>query len=331
MLKFMMNKRILTGMQVTNNIHLGNFCSLKLFQDYSICHESNEKFLFIADLHTITSSVPSYENILTLLKYYIIMTNEKNSYFFIQSMFFQIPYLSWILTCYTSLGQLERMTQYKDKKTNNEKAGILYYPILMAADILIMQANIIPVGSDQKQHVELTRDIAEIMNSTFKSEIFIKPEPYITHTKIMDLSFPNKKMSKSNAEKGTLFLSDNNEEIEKKIMKATTDEFLMPINQSSLHNRPGVQNLCNIYNLITNRNNEYIFNNFGNEYISKFKKELVVELQIFFTHLNKRCHEISNDYVEKLILQNKLYVNEIMNETLLSITKLLGLHYSNNL
>ena len=147
----------------------------------------------------------------------------------------------------------------------------------------------------------------------------------------MDLSFPNKKMSKSNTEKGTLFLSDNNEEIEKKIMKATTDEFLMPINQSSLHNRPGVQNLCNIYNLITNRNNEYIFNNFGNEYISKFKKELVVELQIFFTHLNKRCHEISNDYVEKLILQNKLYVNEIMNETLLSITKLLGLHYSNNL
>ena len=277
-------KRILTGLQPTGGITLGNYIgSIKQMVKYQ---EEYESYIFVADLHSITISQDPKElknNIKSLVAIYLAcgIKPEKNT-IFIQSDNNWHNNIAWLLECNTYFGELSRMTQFKDKskKNVNFSAGLFTYPVLMAADILAYDADIVPVGIDQKQHVEITRDIALRFNKKY-GETFKIPEPLISDsgTKIMDLVNPEIKMSKSNEnQKGVIRLLDDPETIRKKIMSATTDSGCEvkfdPIN------KPGVSNLMNIYVSLTNKTLDEVEKEFSNSNYGEFKKavaDVVVE------------------------------------------------------
>ena len=271
-------KRILTGLQPTGVITLGNYIGamkqmIKLQNEY-------DSFIFIADMHAITIPQAREElekNIRSLVALYLAcgIDVEKNT-IFIQSENIYHANVSWLLECNTYYGELSRMTQFKDKSLKNQNftSGLLTYPVLMAADILIYDTDYVPVGIDQKQHVELARDIAIRFNKKY-GETFNIPEPFIktTATKIMDLQDPSKKMSKSSEnQKGVIRLLDDEKTIRKKIMSATTDSEMRIVYDKE--NKPGISNLMNIYSEITEMSLEEIEEKFKNSNYGEFKKEV---------------------------------------------------------
>ena len=249
-------KRVLTGLQPTGRLTLGNYIGgisqMKKFQD------EYESFIFVADMHAITieqDPTKLNESIKSLLALYLACGVDKNkNTFYIQSENLYHANLSWVLECNTGFGQLSRMTQFKDKsqKKINVTSGLFTYPVLMASDILLYDAHFVPTGIDQKQHVELTRDIAINFNKKY-GETFVVPEPIIPSlgAKIMDLQNPNIKMSKSNEnEKGVIFLLDSEEVIRKKIKSSVTDsENEIYYNPET---KPGIANLLTIYACMKN-------------------------------------------------------------------------------
>ena len=250
-MKKMEKKKMLTGLQPTGVITLGNYIgAIKQMVDYQ---DKYEPIIFIADMHAITVPIDAdtlAKNIRSLVALYIAcgIDPEKNT-IFLQS---ENPYhanISWMLECNTYYGELSRMTQFKDKskKNANFSAGLLTYPVLMAADILAYDVDYVPVGIDQKQHVEIARDIAIRFNKKY-GETFKIPEPLIRveGTKITDLKTPDKKMSKSSEnQNGVIRLLDDPEVIRKKIMSATTDSIGKV--QFDFENQPGISNLINSY------------------------------------------------------------------------------------
>ncbi|MDR2420208.1 MAG: tryptophan--tRNA ligase [Puniceicoccales bacterium] len=242
---------VLTGMQPTGRLHLGNFLGAayhwrKMLEDYQC-------FFFIPDLHamTVATKAPQLQdNTLSCIAQYIACgLDPAKCTIFLQSQVTGHTELAWILGCITPLGQLERMTQFKDKALKQKEfigTGLLYYPILMAADILLYNADLVPIGEDQKQHLELARDLAQKFNSRY-SEIFNIPEPYMgsVGARIMSLQNPKEKMSKSDpSAMATLHITDENSVIRKKILSAVTDS------QNDITadpERPGILNLLNIY------------------------------------------------------------------------------------
>ena len=294
-------KKLLTGLQPTGTITLGNY--IGAIKQMVKNQDNYNSYLFVADMHAITVKQDPdtlRNNIKSLLALYLAcgINPDKNT-IFVQSENEYHANISWLLECNTSFGDLSRMTQFKDKSQKQEKftAGLFTYPVLMAADILAYDADVIPVGIDQKQHVELARDIAINFNKKY-GETFTIPEPLITSegTKIMDLITPTKKMSKSSEnQNGVIRLLDSEEEIRAKIMKATTDsdgEIRFDVG-----NNPGISNLLNIYSSLTEtsiKDAEAIFKDYT---YADFKKEIADIVVNHLKEIQKKYNEFQNSAV----------------------------------
>ncbi len=278
-----MKKKIFSGVQPTGNLHLGNYIgAIKNFVDLQNDKENNCIYC-VVDLHAITSKqdpIKLEQNILeTTATFLASGIDPKKSIIFNQSKVPAHSEASWILSCIARMGWLNRMTQFKEKAgKDKEKAsvGLYIYPILMAADILLYDASHVPVGEDQKQHLELARDIAQKFNLDFKSPEFFKvPEPLIhkNFSRIMSLKDGKKKMSKSDpSEYSRINLNDNNDQIANKIKKAKTDNDSLPESKDDLKNRNELQNLFGIYSSLENQSLEKTIEEFKNKNFSEFKK-----------------------------------------------------------
>lgn len=326
----MEKKIVLTGIQPSGEITLGNYIgAIKQMERYQ---DEYESFIFIADMHAIT--VPQdkkelHNNIRSLVALYIACGIDpgKNT-IYIQSENKYIANISWILECNTYYGELSRMTQFKDKslKNKNFTAGLLTYPVLMAADILAMDANYVPVGMDQKQHLEITRDIAIRFNKKY-GETFVVPEPLISEsgTKIMNLQDPSKKMSKSDDDKGIIKILEKDSVIRKKIMSATTDsETCVNFAPDS---KPGISNLINIVVSLTDMSIKDVENMFKESNYGAFKKyvaDLVVDTLI---PIQKRYKELLNSKeLDKILDAGKGASSKLAEQKLDQIKKAIGLY-----
>lgn len=309
-------KRLLTGLQPTGVITLGNYIgSIKQMVREQGKYES---FIFVADMHAITvpnSNLNLKENTRSLIALYLACgIDPKKNTIFVQSQNEYHANLSWILECNSNFGELSRMHQFKEKSKNKENftAGLFTYPVLMASDILIYDTDYVPVGIDQKQHVELARDIAIRFNNKY-GDTFKVPEPVIssTGTKIMDLITPTKKMSKSSEnQNGVIRLLDDPEIIRKKIMKATTDsESIVRFDEE---NKPGISNLINIYSALTNKSIDEIESEFKDANYGTFKKcvcDVVIEelskiREKYFEYLNS---DIIDEILEEGRQKSRMY------------------------
>lgn len=277
-------KKLLTGLQPTGVITLGNYIgAIKQMVKYQ---DEYDSYIFVADLHSLTvlnDDINIKDNTRSLVALYLACgIDPKKNTIFIQSENEYHTNLSWILECHTYFGELSRMHQFKEKskKNANFSAGLFTYPVLMAADILLYDIDYVPVGIDQKQHVEIARDIAIRFNNKY-GKTFNIPDCLISEsgTKIMDLQTPYKKMSKSSEnKKGVISLLDSTEVIRKKIMSATTDSE-MSIKYDP-ENKPGISNLINIYSSLKNISIEETEKEFKDANYGSFKKavaDIVVE------------------------------------------------------
>lgn len=269
-------KRMLSGIQPSGDLHLGNY--LGAIKNWGARSDLYECFYFMADLHTITvrqNPADLRRRTLEQLAQYIAcgLDPEKNT-LFIQSHVHQHAELGWVLNCYTMFGELSRMTQFKDKSVKhaeNVNGGLFTYPALMAADILLYQPDLVPVGHDQKQHCELTRDVAQRFNGVY-GDVFKIPEPYIPETgaRIMSLNAPDSKMSKSMPE-GCVFLMERPEDIQRKFKRAITDSDTENCVRFDPENKPGVANLMSIYAAVTGKTFAEIETEFAGQGYGKFK------------------------------------------------------------
>ena len=301
-------KKILTGLQPTGEITLGNY--IGAIKQMAKLQEEYDSYIFIADMHSIT--IPQdpkklRENIKKLLAIYLACGIDPNkNTIFIQSENEYHANVSWLLECTTYFGELSRMIQFKDKSTKNQNftAGLFTYPVLMAADILIYDIDYVPVGIDQKQHVELARDIAERFNKKY-GNTFKVPEPYINDvgTKIMDLQDPIHKMSKSSENpKGIIKLLDEPNIIRKKIMSAVTDS--ESIVKFDPNNKPGISNLINIYSSLTNKSIKEIEKEFATSNYGEFKKAVADVTVDEITKIQTKYKEIIESDELNEILDN---------------------------
>ena len=324
-------KRLLTGLQPSGGLTLGNYIGaikqmVKLQDEY-------ESFIFVADMHAITVPQDAKElpkNIRSLIAIYLAcgIDPSKNT-IFLQSENIYHANLSWMLECLTPYGELSRMTQFKDKKEKNANfsAGLLTYPVLMASDILLYDSEFVPTGQDQKQHVELARNIAQRINNKY-GDTFKVPEPLIAKegAKIMDLVDPSKKMSKSAENpKGVIFLLDEENVIRKKIMSATTDSEM--IIRFDSENKPGISNLISIYGCLTGNSIETVEEMFKDSNYGTFKKavaDVVVETLI---PIQKKYYEIiNNDEIDKVLDNGRNITMPIAKAKYELLKKKIGLH-----
>lgn len=275
----MEKKTILSGIQATGNLTLGNY--LGAIHNWIKMQEEYDCYYMIADLHSLTvrnDPETLRKRALQVLAIYVAsgLDPEKNT-IFLQSQVEAHVKLNWILNCYTYMGELNRMTQFKDKSAkhaDNINSGLFTYPVLMASDILVYNADLVPVGEDQKQHLEITRDIAERFNTIY-GETFIIPEPFIAKqgARIMGLQEPTAKMSKSTTNlNDVIFLNDSPDEIRKKLKKAVTDSENCV--RYDKENKPGVSNLMTIYGLIEGKTMEEIESEFAGKGYGDFKNAI---------------------------------------------------------
>ena len=279
-------KVLLSGIQPSGELHLGNY--LGAIKNWAELSDQFDCYWFLADLHTITVRQNPAElrrRTLTQIAAYIAcgLDPAKNT-IFVQSHVHQHAELGWVLDCYTMFGELSRMTQFKDKSAkhaDNINAGLFTYPCLMAADILLYQPDFVPVGEDQKQHVEICRDIANRFNHVY-GDVFKMPEPYIPKAgaRVMSLNQPDTKMSKSIPE-GCVFLLEKPEDILRKFKRAITDSDTERCVRFDPQAKPGVSNLMQIYSAVTGKSFEAIEAEFDGKGYGAFKPavgEAVVEL-----------------------------------------------------
>ncbi len=275
-------KRILSGVQPSGDLHLGNY--LGAIKNFVSLQKEFECFFCVVDLHAITVwQDPKLlkQKTREVAAAFIAsgIDPEKNT-LFVQSQVPQHAQLAWIFNCVARMGWLNRMTQFKDKagkNSENVSVGLFSYPTLMAADILIYLATHVPVGEDQKQHLELTRDIAQKFNSDFNTDIFPIPEPLILGeaTRVMSLRDGLKKMSKSDpSDYSRIMLSDSEEEIVKKIKKAKTDPLPLPENLEEAKKRPEAINLLTIYAALHDLDLKNVVDNYAGKEFSQFKTDL---------------------------------------------------------
>ena len=296
-------KRVFSGVQPTGNIHLGNYLgALKQFVELQ---EDHECIYCIVDMHAIT--VPQdpevlKEHILDVAALYLAVgVDPEKSIVFVQSDVPGHAELSWILTCNSYTGELSRMTQFKAKSKNKESApaGLFTYPILMAADILLYDTDVVPVGNDQKQHIELCRDLAVRVNGKYPDTFVIPDGRFLKEgARIMALDDPSKKMSKS-AENihSRISLLDDPAKIKKSIMKATTDS--EGVIRFDTENKPGISNLLNIYSVLSGTSIADLEKKYEGKGYGDFKKDLVEVTVKALTPIRERFEEIRNS--EELI------------------------------
>ena len=278
-------KVMLSGIQPSGELHLGNY--LGAVKNWAALAEEFDCYYFMADLHSITVRQNPAElrrrSVAQLAQYIACGLDPEKNTLFIQSHVHEHAELGWILNCYTMFGELSRMTQFKDKcakNADNINGGLFTYPALMAADILLYQADYVPVGEDQKQHCELTRDIAMRFNNIY-GETFKVPEPYIPKVgaRIMSLGNPTSKMSKSDPQ-GCVFLMDKPEEIARKFKRAVTDSDTENCVRYAPEEKPGVANLMSIYSSVTGKSFPEIEKEFEGKGYGVFKPavgEAVIE------------------------------------------------------
>tara|TARA_B100001029_G_C15031965_1_gene437583 strand:- start:50 stop:1051 length:1002 start_codon:yes stop_codon:yes gene_type:complete len=332
-----MSKKIFSGVQPTGNLHLGNFLgAIKNFVELNN-HKDNQCIFCVVDLHAITVKQDPKElkkNIRETAATFIASGIDPNkSIIFNQSMVSAHAEAAWILSCVSKIGWLNRMTQFKEKAgKDKEKAsiGLYSYPVLMAADILLYDSTHVPVGDDQKQHLELCRDIAQKFNNDFNEEDFLKvPEPLIQKkfSRIMSLKDGTKKMSKSDpSDLSRINLTDEKDEIINKIKKAKTDTLLMPENIKDLNQRPEVENLLNIYSSLNNQNIEKSINEFERKNFSEFKEKLsdiIIEKILPISKEIKRLLE-DKKYIDSILLEGSDKAGKIASKKIKEIRQLVG-------
>ena len=323
-------KRVFSGVQPTGNIHLGNYLgALKQFVELQ---EDHECIYCIVDMHAIT--VPQdpkelKEQILDVAALYLAVgIDPKKSIVFVQSDVSGHAELNWILTCNSYTGELSRMTQFKDKSKNKESAptGLFTYPVLMAADILLYDTDVVPVGNDQKQHIELCRDIAGRINSKYPNT-FVMPDGRFLKAgaRIMALDDPTKKMSKS-AENihSRISLLDEPSKIKKSIMKATTDS--EGIIRFDIENKPGISNLLNIYSVLSGETIEDLEKKYEGKGYGDFKKDLVEVTVNALAPIKERYEEIrhSQELID-ILNEGAKKADEIAKQTLKRVKENFGL------
>ena len=309
-------KRILTGLQPTGELTLGNYIgAIKQMVKYQ---EDYESYIFVADLHALTvlkDDSHIKQNTKKLLALYLACgIDPKKNVIFVQSDNEYHANLSWILECHTYFGELSRMHQFKEKskKNVNFTSGLFTYPVLMAADILLYDIDYVPVGIDQKQHVEIARDIAIRFNKRYGNTFNI-PDCLIsnTGTKIMDLVNPIVKMSKSSEnKKGIITLLDTEKEIRKKIMSATTDSEMKVKYDKEL--KPGISNLINIYSSLTDKNIEDIEKEFENSNYGEFKRKVADVVVAELKHIqDKYNYYLNSEELDNILKEGALKTREI--------------------
>ncbi|WMJ80576.1 tryptophan--tRNA ligase [Clostridium sp. MB40-C1] len=321
---------IFSGIQPSGNLTLGNY--LGALKNWVKLQDKYDCYFCIVDLHAITvKQEPKNlrKRTLELLSIYIAagIDPDKNT-LFIQSHVPAHSELGWLLNCNTYMGELGRMTQYKDKSQrygNNISAGLFNYPVLMAADILLYQADLVPVGGDQKQHLEITRDIAERFNNAY-SPTFKIPDPYIPEAgaKIMDLQDPSKKMSKSSDNPNSyILIMDPPEVIRKKISRTVTDSIGI-VKYSD--DQPGIKNLMTILNVITGKTFEEIEKLYEGQGYAQFKKDVAEAIVSELEPIQKKVNDLISDktYLENIYKAGAEKANYIANKTLRKVQKKIG-------
>ena len=332
-----MSKKIFSGVQPTGNLHLGNYLgAIKNFVELNN-DKNNECIFCVVDLHAITIKQDKDQlknNIReTAATFLACGIDPVKNIIFNQSKVYAHAEGSWMLSCLAPMGWLNRMTQFKEKAgKDKEKAsvGLYIYPILMASDILLYDATHVPVGEDQKQHLELTRDIAQKFNKDFNCEDFLKvPEPLIkkSFARIMSLKDGLKKMSKSDpSDLSRINLTDTKDEIINKIKKAKTDSFPIPDEKQKLIDRPEAQNLLSIYSSISNQTLDKTLDEFGGKNFSDLKNKLAEILSSNISPISQEIKKLINDqeYLDKVLAQGAAKAEEIAGKKIEEIKKIIG-------
>lgn len=335
-------KTILTGIRSNSVLTLGNYLGallpmVRLANQHSADYNVN---IFVPDLHSIISDVDGSlnENTIRTIKYYLAAGLElnQNVHIYRQSHVPAHSELCWILNCVATMGETSRMIQYKEKSKGQESCnvGVFDYPILMAADILLYSATFVPIGEDQFQHIELTRNLAMRFNHRFNQDIFVIPAKTADQVKFMgvsegirirDLLNPEKKMSKSTvAENSKILLDDEPKKAAKKIMSATTDS--VGKIKYDVFNQPGISNLLSIEALVNDRPLEEVVNEWsGKTSYGDLKKQVAASIEKLLSDFQGHLSEISDEEVLSLLDSGEKYANEIANQKLFEAQKAFGL------
>jgi tryptophanyl-tRNA synthetase len=324
-----MKKRIFSGAQPTGQLHIGNY--LGALKNWAELQDDYESIFCIVNLHAITlpqDPASLRKATLDLARVYLAAgIDPANSTIFIQSDVPEHAELAWTLSCIARMGELERMTQFKDKgKGNAERAGVglFTYPVLMASDILLYQTDLVPVGQDQKQHLELTRDLAERFNRDY-GDTFTIPEPYIPKAgaSIKSLQDPEKKMSKSDENaNGSIFLLDDADTITKKIKRAVTDS---GTDITFDETRPAIANLLTIFQLLTGKTSEECVAHFEGKGYGHFKTELAEVTVDFLKPFQDRVKDYDDESLKDILAKGAEKARGIASETLESVYRKIGL------
>ena len=322
-------KRIFSGAQPTGNIHLGNY--LGALRNWVTLQREYESFFCIVNLHAITSRQDPKtlaEKTRELARIYLAVGIDPNvSTIFVQSDVPEHAELTWVLNCIARMSELERMTQFKDKarkQSENVGVGVFDYPVLMAADILLYQTDLVPVGEDQKQHLELTRDLAIRFNRDY-GDTFRVPEPYIPKVgaRIMSLSDPTKKMSKSDEDPaGCVMLLDDADSIQRKFKRAVTDSGTEIRFDAS---RPAITNLLTIFQLLTSQSRDEIELHFADKGYAQLKQELAEITIEFLRPLREKVESISDKELGAIFDQGRRKAQGIAQATLEAVKARLGI------
>jgi tryptophanyl-tRNA synthetase len=336
---------VLTGLRANNDLTFGNYFggilpTVEVATKQSDAYQVN---LFVPDLHSFTTSVDFsslQKQIRHNLRIFVaagLPLDDDNVFLYRQSYIPAHSELTWILDCFASVGELNRMTQFKDKtsKIGHDRVsmGLFNYPVLMAADILLYNSSYVPVGDDQTQHLEFTRDIAERMNNKF-GDLFVIPEPVKKQheffskdqgLRIMDLHDPTKKMSKSDdSGKGVIFLNDDPEISAQKIMAATTDTYATI--QFNRETQPGISNLLEILSLLTHRPVEAVAAEWrGKSQYGEFKKVVAAELTAFLTNFQDKLSQVDDEMITQKLENSEQQLAITANDTLLRVQKAIGI------
>src|SRR5690349_5066086 len=324
-----MTKRIFSGAQPTGNLHIGNY--LGALKNWVALQHEYESFFCIVNLHALT--IPQDPKLLLektrdLARIYLAVgIDPQVSTIFIQSDVPAHAELTWVLNCVARVPELERMTQYKDKakkQQENVLVGLLDYPVLMASDILLYQTDLVPVGNDQKQHLELTRDIAIRFNRDY-GETFKVPDAFITKmgARIMSLSDPQKKMSKSDDDANSrILLMDDAQTIQRKFKRAVTDSGTEIRFDAS---RPAISNLLEIYHLITGKSQQEVEDHFAGKGYAQLKGDLADVTIEFLQPFQQRLKEITDETLDHLLDQGREKASKIANATLAQAYQRIGI------
>ena len=330
------SERVLSGVQPTGGLHLGNY--LGAIKNFVPLQKRFESLFCVVDLHAIT--VWQEPNELVSKKCEVVAAfiasgiDPEKSIIFNQSQVSEHAQLSWILNCIARIGWLNRMTQFKDKAGKNREnvsVGLYTYPVLMASDIMIYKATHVPVGEDQKQHLELTRDIVLKFNNDYKKEVFPLPEPIIMENaaRIMSLRDGNKKMSKSDAsEYSRIMLTDTNDEIAKKIKKAKTDAMPLPHTLKEIESMPEAKNLLTIYGACQDEKFDLVFKKYQGKNFSELKTDLIDIIITKISPIREEMNKLKDDkkYLQKILDSGSLRAKKIASEVLNEVYDVTGLN-----